>query len=120
VNVPAGLPLGIGDDFSETTVAWKPGDRLLLYTDGLSEARNADGEFLPLLEAAAPLGSGALEDALTRLLDDVRRHVPRGALGDDLAVVMLEHSPAAPVSDKQPSRQEPARESTASSPAPST
>jgi hypothetical protein len=95
VDVPAGLPLGIGDDFDTTTVAWSPGDRLLLYTDGLSEARNADGEFLPLLEVCAPLGSGTIEDALTGLLEEVRRHVPHGDLGDDLAVVMLEHAPTA-------------------------
>ena len=120
VDVPAGLPLGIGDDFGEATVAWEPGDRLLLYTDGLSEARNADGEFLRLLEAAAALGSGTIEDALTGLLDEVRRHVPGGALGDDLAVVMLEHTPVDSVFAQQPSRQEPVHGSAAPSPAPTT
>ena len=109
VDVPSGLPLGIGDDFSETTVAWGTGDRLLLYTDGLSEARDAGGEFLQLLDAAARLGSGTIEDALTGLLDEVRRHVPGGDLGDDLAVVMLEHSPTATEFPNQTSRQEPAR-----------
>ncbi len=118
VDVPAGLPLGIGDDFSETTVAWHTGDRLLLYTDGLSEARNAGGEYLQLLDASAALGSGTIEDALTGLLDEVRRHVPRGDLGDDLAVVMLEHSPTASAFPKQASRQEPARGSAAALVAP--
>jgi hypothetical protein len=108
VDLPAGLPLGIGDDFDATTMAWKPGDRLLLYTDGLSEARNADGEFLPLLEVCSRLGSGTIEDALTGLLEEVRRHVPHGDLGDDLAVVMLEHSPTAAAVADPPSLHEPA------------
>jgi len=119
LEVPAGLPLGIGDDFSETTVPWGTGDRLLLYTDGLSEARNAGGEFLPLLEACAPLGSGTIEDALAALLDEVRRHVPHGALGDDLAVVMLEHPPVVSAPPDQASRQQPAHWSSATLIAPS-
>ena len=105
VDLPSGLPLGIGDDFDATIVGWNPGDRLLLYTDGLSEARNADGEFLPLLEVCASLGSGTIEDALAGLLDAVRRHVPHGDLGDDLAVVLLEHSPTAPEFPDPPSLQ---------------
>ena len=119
LEVPAGLPLGIGDDFTETTVAWGPGDRLLLYTDGLSEARNGGGEFLQVLDACAPLGSGSIEDALAALLDEVRRHVPHGDLGDDLAVVMLEHPPAVSAHPNQASRQQPAHWSSATLIAPS-
>jgi hypothetical protein len=47
LDVPAGLPLGLGDDFQQAGIAWGSGDRLLLYTDGLSEARDRHGEFLP-------------------------------------------------------------------------
>ncbi|GAB3778223.1 PP2C family protein-serine/threonine phosphatase [Nocardioides ungokensis] len=92
VEVPPGLPLGIGPGFSRTSVPWQPGDRLLIYTDGLSEARDAQGEFLPLLDLAPDLTSGTLDGALDRLLERVRRHVPGGALADDLAVVLLEHT----------------------------
>jgi serine phosphatase RsbU (regulator of sigma subunit)/anti-sigma regulatory factor (Ser/Thr protein kinase) len=44
---PEGLPLGIVPDatFGAHVEALTPNSRLLLYTDGLSEARNADGEF---------------------------------------------------------------------------
>jgi sigma-B regulation protein RsbU (phosphoserine phosphatase) len=100
LELPPGLPLGVGGGFSRTSVPWQPGDRLLLYTDGLSEARDGQGDFLPLLELAPLLAAGSLDDALDRLLERVREHVPGGALGDDLAVVLLERTPvraAAPV-----------------------
>jgi phosphoserine phosphatase RsbU/P len=39
----AGLPLGLDDDFTTFTMRWRPGDRLLLYTDGLVEAATSTG-----------------------------------------------------------------------------
>ncbi len=89
---PAGLPLGVGDAAEDSSFPWRSGDRVLLYTDGLSEARDVDGEFLLLLDLAPTLAVGNVEDALDNLLDQVRAHVPDGALGDDLAVLLLENT----------------------------
>ena len=41
LELPPCLPLGLGGIYESVTVPWAPGDRLLLYTDGLSEARDA-------------------------------------------------------------------------------
>lgn len=92
----SGLPLGLGVEHGgHTTVSvpWSPGDRLLMYTDGLAEARDAHGEFLPLLEVADALRAGTAEAALDDLLARLRLHVPGGRLDDDLALVLLEHLP---------------------------
>jgi hypothetical protein len=92
LDAPAGLPLGLGDTYEALTVPWDHGDRLLMYTDGLSEARDEHGTF-PELPSLAPLVSGGTVDAaLDALLDAVRRHVASGILGDDLAVMLLENS----------------------------
>ena len=91
LEVPAGMPLGVGESTEAGSFAWSPGDRVLLYTDGLSEARDASGEFFPVLDTAPMLAQGALEDALETLLARVRAHVPSGELGDDLAVLLLEN-----------------------------
>lgn len=98
LETPAGLPLGLGAVYGTTDVAWQPGDRILLYTDGLSEARARSGDFVPLTAMAQRVQDGALEVAVDRLLDDVRAQVPGGRLDDDLAVVLLEHcaDPATP------------------------
>ena len=92
VETEVDLPLGLGEEYAAVEVDWQPGDRLLLYTDGLSEARCPKGAFLRLLEAAATLADGDPDAALDRLLEDVRRHVPGGRLQDDLAVVLIEHA----------------------------
>ena len=82
----------MGDAAEDSSFPWRSGDRVLLYTDGLSEARDVDGEFLLLLDLAPTLAVGNVEDALDNLLDQVRAHVPDGALGDDLAVLLLENT----------------------------
>ncbi|RSM40469.1 serine/threonine-protein phosphatase [Actinoplanes sp. ATCC 53533] len=68
----------------------EPGDRLLLFTDGLGEARR-DGEFFPTADRAwRLLGHGTVGDGLasleTALVDWVH-----GQLEDDIALVLLEY-----------------------------
>ncbi len=71
----------------------EPGDRLLLYTDGLAEARR-DGEFFPVYERAwRILGHGTVEDGLTSLENALKDWV-HGVLDDDIALVLLEYTGA--------------------------
>ncbi|GAA2468387.1 PP2C family protein-serine/threonine phosphatase [Streptomyces macrosporus] len=68
---------------------WRPGDRLVLYTDGIDEARDDGGRFFPLvpeLEALRPESTERLPDLL---LEAVARHTGR-RLRDDAAVVAVE------------------------------
>jgi len=88
----AGLPLGWGDCYTSTDLQWNAGDRLLLFTDGLVEARNGAGEFLPLLDIASALADGTTEDAADTLLEGLHRHVPGLRLVDDVAVVVVQNS----------------------------
>ena len=95
LDAPAGLPLGLADDVYESrTVEWRPGDRLLMYTDGLSEARDRSGEFLSVPDLAPLVIHGTVEESVAAVLRAVRHHVPGGRLGDDLAVILLENEAA--------------------------
>lgn len=94
MDVPApALPLRLmslgGTSGAERTVPLQPGDALLLYTDGVTEARDGRREFYPLEERVAGLAarSGSAEDLLDRLRDDLLRHV--GAPLDDDAALLL-------------------------------
>jgi hypothetical protein len=98
LEMPEGLPLGLGDGYLDGSVPWLPGQRLLMYTDGLSEARDRDGEFLSPLALAPLLVGRGLDEAVDLVLDAVRRHVPGGRLGDDLAVMLLENVAATDLS----------------------
>ncbi|WP_370093729.1 PP2C family protein-serine/threonine phosphatase [Streptacidiphilus sp. MAP12-20] len=68
-------------------------DRLLLYTDGVIEARNSWGVFYPLAERVPDCASAdAPAEVLDRLHEDVRRHVGH-QLGDDAAMLLLQYAP---------------------------
>jgi phosphoserine phosphatase RsbU/P len=99
---PVGLhespPLGLGVAPKIEAATLEPGERLLLFTDGLIEARSSDGRFFDLrTEAAAlaPRGTSsvdALDADLSRLLGRVRLHVG-GVVQDDLAVLLVQPRP---------------------------
>jgi sigma-B regulation protein RsbU (phosphoserine phosphatase) len=64
-NLPVGLVPNV--EFQETRLKLTPGDRLLLVTDGVTEAEDADGEFFGTerLEACCLNGFAAIEEAVT-------------------------------------------------------
>jgi serine phosphatase RsbU (regulator of sigma subunit) len=86
----AALPLGLDDDFTAFSARWRPGDRLLLYTDGLIESRNRHGHFLPHEQIATALLAADCDQALDALLAAVHRHTG-GHDHDDIALLLLEH-----------------------------
>lgn len=71
------LPLGLTDDGERPTpyqVDFGPGDQLLLYTDGVTEARGPSGAFYPLRERTALLEDRDPQEALDALRADVVSH----------------------------------------------
>ncbi len=112
LDLPSGLVLGLGlgrrpeHAYVETTVPWSPGDRLLVYTDGLSEARDSRGDFFPVESLDEQVRLGSVERAADEVVAEVRRHVPRGRLEDDLAVVVIGHLPDAIPTDSGPDAQD--------------
>jgi phosphoserine phosphatase RsbU/P len=86
----AALPLGLEDDFTAFTATWSPGDRLLLYTDGLVESRDPHGLFLPEDAIESALLAPGCDQALDTLMKAVDKHTG-GHAHDDMALLLLEH-----------------------------
>ncbi|WP_435286418.1 PP2C family protein-serine/threonine phosphatase [Streptomyces bacillaris] len=89
-TVPLGLGMHSGEAPQVYRSAFAPGDQLLLYTDGVTEARGADGTFYPLRERAGLLRTSDAEEGLEALRADVVRHA-NGPLHDDAAMLLLRH-----------------------------
>jgi phosphoserine phosphatase RsbU/P len=94
--VQVAAPLGLGTESNESFGLLRPGQRLVCYTDGLVEARNAAGEFIERARFEEALAAGSLTKALDRLVELVDRHA-EGRHTDDLALLGLEYAPNQPV-----------------------
>ncbi|MFC9619282.1 PP2C family protein-serine/threonine phosphatase [Streptomyces sp. NPDC056930] len=91
-----GLPLGLGElglgSVEVTTHPLRTGEVILLYTDGVSEARNAGGEFYPVLDRlTAHFGDGHRALDPEALVSFIRADTDEWSTGgkDDRAVIAL-------------------------------
>ena len=86
-----GMPLGCDPQrgYEQVELTLDPGDTIVLYTDGISEAMNAQGDVygsqkMREVIAGAPTG---VEQVGQSLLDDVRRFVRGRLQSDDICLV---------------------------------
>lgn len=68
---PLNLGMLVGDPYRVETYSFGPGDQLLLYTDGVTETRDPEGTFYPLLERLRSWGPMPPPELLERLHQDL-------------------------------------------------
>jgi serine phosphatase RsbU (regulator of sigma subunit) len=92
------LPLGMthlaASDRFPFTVSFAPGDGILLYTDGATEARARSGEFFTLPAACPPAPVPDPGRYVAAVRDQVTRHVGH-APDDDLTLLLAYFDPQA-------------------------
>ena len=76
---------------STQTVQLQPGDTLLAYTDGLTEAQTSNGELYGLERVRDITRQHASDpkDLIRAVADDARRFAGNAAQSDDLTLLML-------------------------------
>ena len=95
--IPAGgVVLGIKADISavldEKELDLDPGDAVLLYTDGATEAHNADGEMYQLQELRAAMkecGEGTAEEIVAHIFAALQAFMGDTEPHDDMTLAVL-------------------------------
>ncbi|WP_351236037.1 PP2C family protein-serine/threonine phosphatase [Streptomyces sp. NPDC002133] len=85
---PLNLATLIGAHYYVDSVAFTPGDQLLLYTDGVTETRDRTGKFFPLPDWMQRQGPALPGELLDRLHQDLL-HYSGGRLDDDIAALAV-------------------------------
>jgi sigma-B regulation protein RsbU (phosphoserine phosphatase) len=89
-----GLVLGVRREvsFEEKGLVLAPGDRLLMYTDGVTDAQDEAGEFFGLARLCAAFrrhGDQPPEAMIECLLEELRAFRSRGDFEDDISMVAM-------------------------------
>ncbi|MEU3853936.1 PP2C family protein-serine/threonine phosphatase [Streptomyces sp. NPDC029554] len=96
-DVEPGTPLGLGLAEAASprvvSVRLRAGDRLFLASDGVTEARDADGAFYPLAERLPGLAAEDPAALAERVWSDLVRHCPD--VRDDVTMLVLAPCPPA-------------------------
>jgi len=88
-------PIGFSDaPIDECVMSWSPGDRLVLFTDGITDARDANerrlGEAAVLQELSRMRHGETPDQILATLFARVDAHIENTPLRDDLAIVVVD------------------------------
>ena len=94
----SGRPAGLmpSNPVQRQTMPLRPGETFVLFSDGVSEAMNTAEDFYGeerLLAALGPSADSAAEEAVTRLLTDVRTFTAGAKQSDDITIVAVKYAP---------------------------
>lgn len=95
-TIDLGFPIGLHDEITDfidqTTVAIEPGDGVVLYTDGITEAENIEGEHYGLerlCKVVSQHWAQPAEDIKEAAVADVQRHIGAQEVYDDITLVVV-------------------------------
>ena len=92
LGFPIGLEKNITDFIAEIEIPLNVGDVVVLYTDGITEAENAEGGLYGIDRLCLVLKQNwrrSVHEIKQAILDDVRSHVQDQALLDDMTLLIL-------------------------------
>jgi serine phosphatase RsbU (regulator of sigma subunit) len=98
---PLNLGMLVGEPYHVDAYSFRPGDQLLLYTDGVTETRDAAGSFYPLLRRLGAWHSLPPRELLERLHHDLLAY-SGDRLQDDIAALAVSLPAGAPAVPPSP------------------
>jgi phosphoserine phosphatase RsbU/P len=88
-----GVPIGVVDDFEyeKSSIEIVKGEKLLLYTDGINEAPNLNGELfgIPRLQVLLAKNSGSVKQIGSQIVTEVTQFVRGTEQADDMCMVVI-------------------------------
>ncbi|MDX9755341.1 MAG: SpoIIE family protein phosphatase [bacterium] len=96
LDLPKGFLLGpmMDMDFDNQAIVLQPGDELITYTDGVSEAMNPQQELYSdarLLETVGRLKGKSSQEHVEELLQSIRDHALEEPQSDDITILALRY-----------------------------
>jgi len=96
-TIDLGFPLGIEENIAqfvnELTIDLEPGDGVVLYSDGITEAEDIDEEFYGSERLGQLIGQiwpqASAEEIKQAVINDVLQHIGEQKLYDDLTLIVL-------------------------------
>lgn len=97
LDVVANMPIGLFDDFAYAmqTTTIPPGATLLLYTDGLTEARNAQHQLMGregLMQLAGRHSGKEPKELVGSIIADVKHYAEHTEQSDDLTLLAIKYN----------------------------
>ena len=99
IDAKPNLPVGIMDDFDYEmqTLTMKPGSTIFLYTDGLTEARNADRKLMgreKVLQMITAVGTADPKQLVEMCIAQWREYIGETEQSDDMTLLAVSFTPS--------------------------
>lgn len=101
-TIDLGFPIGLDEDISsfiaKTQVHLAPGDGVVLYTDGITEAANAQHQLYGMERLCAVLSQAwarPAKEIREAVIEDVRHHIGGHTVYDDITLLVIKQNPDA-------------------------
>ena len=92
LGLPLGLVGGVADFVKRTSIELQPGDGVVLYSDGITEAENEAGELYGLerlCQVVKERWGGRAEEVKDAIVADVRGYIGEQKVLDDITLVVV-------------------------------
>ena len=92
LGIPLGLVTGMAEFVHKTSISLQPGDGIVLYSDGITEAENEAEEFYGLERLCQVVGEhweGTAEEVRDSVIADVKAFIGEQKVYDDITLVVV-------------------------------